>query len=70
MTDMAVVFTVTDKLGIDRELVSVPLEKEDPGGVQILSSGEIEIVVPLTIPLEQWAVTLGNELRNLGVGKD
>lgn len=68
MTDMGAVFTVTDKLGIDRELVTVPLEKEDPGGVQILSNGEVEIIVPLTIPLQQWVVTLRDELRNLGIG--
>ena len=70
MADMGVVFAVTDALGIDRELVSVPLEKEDPGAVRRLSSGEIEIVVPQTVPPEQWVVSLRDGLRDLGFGRD
>ena len=69
MADMGVVFAVTDALGIDREQISVPLEKEDPGAVRRLSSGEIEIVMPQTVPLEQWVAALRDGLRDLGFGR-
>ena len=46
MKDMEAIFSVTDALGIDREQVSVPLGKEDPGQVTCAPSGDVEIVVP------------------------
>ena len=66
MADMGVVFAVTDALGIDRELISVPLEKEDPGSVKRLASGEVEIVVPLTVPQDEWVKRLMADLKELG----
>ena len=66
MADMGVVFAVTDALSIDRELISVPLEKEDPGSVKRLASGEVEIVVPLTVPQDAWVKRLMADLRELG----
>jgi hypothetical protein len=66
MADMRTVFAVTDALGISRELVSVPLEKADPGSVRRLASGEIEIVVPRTIQAQQWLETLRKGLAELG----
>ena len=66
MHDMGVIFEVTDAFGIDRESISVPLEKEDPGAVQGLPGGEVEIVVPASMPIEMWAATLQAELERLG----
>ena len=66
MADMGVVFAVTDALGIDRELISVPLEKEDPGSVKRLASGEVEIVVPLTVAPDAWVKRLMADLKELG----
>ncbi len=66
MEEMRVVFAVTDALGIHRELVSVPLEKEDPGAVRRLPGGEIEVVVPRTAPLEEWVAALRRGLAELG----
>ena len=70
MEDMFLIFEVTDDLGIDREMVSVPLGKEDPGAVRLLDNGEVEIVVPASIPLEQWTDTLRAELVALGLEVD
>ncbi len=67
MEDMFLIFEVTDDLGIDREQVSVPLGKEDPGVVRLLETGEVEIVVPVSVPLEDWAETLRAELVSLGL---
>ena len=66
MGDMRLVFRVTDALGIDREKVSVPLEKQDPGQVERLPSGELEITIPLTVALEAWLPTLRARLEALG----
>ena len=66
MEDMGLIFEVTDAMGIDRESISVPLEKEDPGAVRRLPSGEIEIVVPESVPSREWAETLRAELEKLG----
>jgi hypothetical protein len=68
MEDMGLVFQVTDELGIDRESIRVDLTKEDPGSVQQRDDGGIEIVVPLSTPLDEWLLTLDSELRALGYG--
>lgn len=69
MADMAQVFDVTDKFGIDRETISVELSKEDPGVVQLAVDGSLEITLPLSTPLEAWASTLNAELDRLGYQK-
>ena len=66
MYDMGVIFDVTDSMGIDRESVSVELGKEDPGKVFKLEADVIEIVVPVAVPIEEWAKTLSSELEKLG----
>ena len=63
---MGLIFQVTDAMGIDRESISVPLGKEDPGAVRKLPTGEVEIVVPETMPLEEWLPTLEAGLVELG----
>ncbi len=68
MEDMGLVFQVTDELGIDRESIRVELTKEDPGSVQMRDDGAIDIVVPLSAPLDEWLPTLDSELRALGYG--
>lgn len=66
MYDMGLIFEVTDAMGIDRESISVPLSKEDPGAVYKLATGEIEIVVPESIALDQWIPNMQAELEKLG----
>ena len=66
MQEMGAIFGVTDALGVDREQISVPLEKEDPGMVRRLPTGEIEIVVPRTVPVEEWLASLTSSLEQLG----
>ena len=68
MDDMAAIFEVTDDLEIDREIIRVELTKEDPGSVARQPDGIIEIVVPLTTPLESWLATLKSDLEGLGYG--
>ena len=66
MREMNAVFSVTDDFGIDREIISVPLEKQGNGDVRRLPNGEIEIVVPMAMPIESWLGTLRSGLEALG----
>ena len=70
MSDMGFVFEVTDSMGIDRENVSVPLEKSGTGSVQIMPASMVEIVIPESIPMEEWRETLKVELESLGYTTD
>ena len=63
---MGLIFDVTDAMGIGRESISVPLGKEDPGDVRKLPTGDVEIVVPESVPLEDWLAILQSELEKLG----
>lgn len=66
MDDMEGVFSITDALGISREAVSVPLGKADPGSVVKLKGGALEIVVPLTVPLDDFLPALRQKLLGMG----
>ncbi len=66
MQDMIAIYEVTDRFGIDREAISVPLEKAEAGGVSRQSDGGIEVNVPAKIPIRQWLATLEGELERLG----
>ncbi len=66
MGDMGVIFSVTDAFGIHRESVRVELTKEDPGAIGRGDAGLIEITVPETKPIEEFAQRLQAELEALG----
>ena len=70
MSDMGFVFEVTDSMGIDRENVSVPLEKSGIGYVQTLPDGTVEIIIPESISMEEWQETLKINLESLGYTTD
>ncbi len=65
MEDMMAVYEVTDLFGIDRETISVPLEKKGDGEVRSQSEG-LEIVVPAVGPTGEWLKTLKGTLEELG----
>ncbi len=67
MEDMMAVYEITDLFGIDRETISVPLEKEGDGRVQSEPNGSIEIVVPENVPTRDWLPALKKELQELGL---
>jgi hypothetical protein len=66
MQDMNVIFSVTDSLGIHRESVSVELTKEDPGAIGKSPAGKIEITVPESGTIEEFAQRLQTELAAMG----
>jgi hypothetical protein len=54
MKEIDAVFTVTDALGIHREMLVIPLGPATPGRVRRLPSGKLEITVEATRPVEDW----------------
>lgn len=63
---MEAIFAVIDALGISREAITVPLGKKDPGTVTRLGADQIRIVLPASIPTQEWLPTLKAELARLG----
>ena len=66
MQDMEVIFSVTDSLGIHRESVRVELVKEDPGAIGQVAGGMVEITIPESGTVEEFAQRLRAELEGLG----
>jgi hypothetical protein len=65
--DMEAVYILTDALGISREAITVPLGKKDPGEVRD-RGGQLRIILPASLPTEEWLPTLRAELEKLGYG--
>ena len=59
------IFEVTDRLGIHRELIVIPLQPRHPGRVRRLPGGKIEIVVESQDDFEAWLEGLEPTLRPL-----
>jgi hypothetical protein len=66
MEDMISIYEITDRFGIDRESISVPLEKMETGAVTRLPDGGIEITAPVTTSTREWLPVLQAELDRLG----
>ena len=66
MDDMMAIYEVTDRFGIDRESISVPLEKEGSGAVSRDPADVVEITAPATVSTRDWLPTLQAELERLG----
>ena len=66
MDDMMAIYEVSDRLGIDREAISVPLEKAGTGAVSRQADGGVEIVAPATVSTREWLPKLQVDLLRLG----
>jgi len=60
------IFEVTDRLGIHREHVVIPLAPRHPGRVRRMPGGKIEIVVEKEGEFEAWLAGLEAEIRKAG----
>src|SRR2546428_5197304 len=59
------IFEVTDRLGIHREQLVIPLAPRHPGRVRRMPNGKIEIVVEKDGDFEAWVAGLERELRTV-----
>jgi hypothetical protein len=66
MEDMSAIFEVTDALGIHRESVRVELTKEDPGSIQKVADGMVEITLPVNESAEVFCRKLRIDLEAMG----
>lgn len=57
------ILDVTDRLGLNREWVEIPLSPESPGQVRKLPNGKLEIIVDADQPFEDWLGTLEQQIR-------
>jgi hypothetical protein len=57
------IFEVTDRLGIHREQLVIPLAPRHPGRVRRMPNGKIEIVVESEGSFDDWVAGLEAELR-------
>jgi hypothetical protein len=57
------IFEITDRLGIHREQIVIPLGPRHPGRVRRMPSGKFEIVVEKEGDFEAWLPTLEEEIR-------
>ncbi|WP_447976526.1 hypothetical protein [Candidatus Nitrospira bockiana] len=66
------ILEVTDRLGLNREWVEIPLSPETPGAIRTLPNGKLEIVVDAAQPFDQWLASLEPKIRAVlhGPGHD
>ena len=65
MKQINAIFEVTDRLGINREWIEIPLGPESPGRVKKLPNGKYEITVDAEVPIEQWITAMEAELKKV-----
>jgi hypothetical protein len=57
------ILELTDRLGLSREWVEIPLSPATPGRVSKLPNGKLEIVVDAEVPFDEWLAALEGEIR-------
>jgi hypothetical protein len=65
MKQIDAIFEVTDRLGISREWIEIPLGPESPGTVKKLPNGKYEIIVDAEVPIEQWVSVMEAEIKKM-----
>jgi hypothetical protein len=65
MREIEKIFAITDRLGIHREALVIPLGPRHPGRVRRMPNGKIEIVVESQDDFDQWLAALEPQLRGL-----
>jgi hypothetical protein len=65
LKEIQAIFEVTDRLGIHREALVIPLAPRHPGRVRRLPNGKLEIVVDADADFAVWIAGLEAELRKL-----
>jgi hypothetical protein len=65
MREITRIFEVTDRMGIHREALVIPLAPRHPGRVRKRPDGKIEIVVEREGDFEAWAATLEAEIKKV-----
>jgi len=59
------IFEITDRLGIHREALMIPLAPRHPGRVRRTPAGKLEIVVDAQADFEAWLLGLEEQIRSV-----
>ena len=59
------ILELTDRLGLNREWIEIPLSLASPGLVRKLPNGKIEIAVDADQPFDQWLATLETQIKQI-----
>lgn len=59
------ILELTDRLGLNREWVEIPLSPESPGLVRKLSNGKLEIVVDADQTFDDWLGSLPRQIQSV-----
>ncbi len=59
------ILEMTDRLGLNREWVEIPLSPASPGVVRTLPNGKLEIVVDADQPFDQWLDALPARIKEV-----
>ena len=62
---ISAILELTDRLGLNREWVEIPLSPESPGQVRKLPNGKLEIVVDADTPFDQWLASLEAQIQQV-----
>jgi hypothetical protein len=65
LREIQAIFEITDRLGIHREQLVIPLGPRHPGRVRRMPNGKLEIVVEKDGEFEQWLAGLESEIRKV-----
>jgi len=68
LREIQAVFEVTDRLGISREDLVIPLRPRHPGGVRRMPNGRIEIVVEAEGDFGEFLAGLPARIRAVASG--
>ncbi len=63
--EIEAIFAVTDRLGLSRELLVIPLRPRHPGRVRKMPGGKIEIVVDSEQEFGEFVASLESQLRSV-----
>ena len=63
--EIEMIFEVTDRMGIHRERLVIPLAPRHPGRIRAMPGGKIEIVLDSEADLDPWLAGLEEEIRKV-----
>lgn len=68
MKEINQILAVTDRMGLSREAVEIPLGTVSPGKVSKLANGKLQIIVDADRSLEEFLEGLEAEIRRVMTG--
>lgn len=68
MKEIEAIFAVTDRLGLSRELLVIPLVPGTPGHVRQTAAGKLEVVVPAEGDFADFVAGLEDEIQKVTGG--